>query len=84
MAANTTKTNPMQDMVSVYIPKTSGEEPNMFVCLNGRTWLLPRGKHSEVPRPVAEIIWQSEKAQAEAEEFAEREKEKMNTIFGAP
>jgi hypothetical protein len=83
MAANK-PVNPMEEMVTVYVPKASGEEPTLFVALNSRTWLLPRGKQSEVPKPVAEIIWQMEKAQAEAEEFAEREKEKMNIIFGAP
>ena len=83
MAANK-PVNPMEEMVTVYVPKASGEEPTLFVALNGRTWLLPRGKQSEVPKPVAEIIWQMEKAQAEAEEFAEREKEKMNIIFGSP
>lgn len=83
MAANK-PVNPMEEMVTVYVPKSSGEEPTLFVALNSRTWLLPRGKQSEVPKPVAEIIWQMEKAQAEAEEHAEREKEKMNIIFGAP
>lgn len=83
MAATKT-TNPMQEMVSVYVPKASGEEPTLFVSLNGRTWLIPRGKTSEVPKPVAEIIWASEKAQEEADEFAAREKEKANIIFGAP
>lgn len=83
MAASKTA-NPMQEMVTVYVPKASGDEPTLFVSLNSRTWLLPRGKQSEVPKPVAEIVWQMEKALAEAEEHAEREKAKMNTIFGAP
>ena len=86
MAANTTKTpvDPMQELVTVYIPKASGDENSLFVSLNGRTWMLPCGKHSEVPKPVAEIIYQREKALAAAEEFAEQEKKKMDIMFGAP
>lgn len=76
--------NAMETMVTVYIPKVSGEADTQFVSLNGKNYLIPRGKHVEVPQPVADIIRNREKALDEMEENIEREKAKMNTIFGAP
>lgn len=50
--------------VEVYIPRAqANEDPNLFVSVNGVSYLLPRGKRSLVPHHIAEEIKRSEKAQ---------------------
>lgn len=52
------------DRVEVFIPKGyAGDEPNLFVSVNGKNYLLPRGKKSRVPAHVAYEIKRSLKAQ---------------------
>ena len=52
------------DRVEVFIPKGyAGDEPNLFVSVNGVNYLLPRGKKSRVPAHVAYEIKRSLKAQ---------------------
>lgn len=75
--------NPMDIMESVYIPKAAGEDANVFVGLNGKAWIIPRGKRCEVPKPVADILRMSEEAKDKADEYAASEREKKNTVFGA-
>ena len=80
MATNTKNTDPMKEMETVYVPKIPGEDASLFVSLNGYTCLIPRGKHTEVPKPIAAIIHRSEKAREEAEAFAEAERAKAETV----
>lgn len=48
----------------IFIPKgLPGDEPNLFVSVNGVNYLLPRGKTSLVPEVVAQVIRRSQKAQ---------------------
>jgi hypothetical protein len=87
MAAKTAENKPVNDMEimePVFVPKVSGEDDTLFVALNGRTYLVPRGKRVEVPKPVADIIHASEDARSAADAFAEAEQEKMKTVMGAP
>lgn len=52
------------DRVEVFIPKGyAGDEPNLFVSVNGKNYLLPRGKKSRVPAHVAYEINRAIKAQ---------------------
>lgn len=76
--------DPMKNMVYVMVPKESGEDPTLFVGLNGRSWLIPRGKRVEVPEPVANIINESLRMREVNDEFSESEKEKINVVQGAP
>ena len=44
----------MERRVSIYIPKGgAGEDEVLFVGLNNKNWLLPRGKSSTIPYAVA-------------------------------
>ena len=53
-----------EERVEVFIPRGFGnEEPNLFVAVNGVNYLLPRGKKSLVPAPVAEEIRRANRAQ---------------------
>jgi len=74
--------DPMKEMVDVYVPKIPGEDMNLFVSLNGSTYLIPRGKTVQVPKPVADIIHRSEKALEAAEEYSEAERKKKDVVAG--
>ena len=74
---NTTKTE-VQDVwkqtKEVLLPRAQENEQKFeFVCVNGRTFQVPKGKRVEVPLPVAEVI---ENAQMQMEQ-ADRESEEM-------
>ncbi len=63
---NTTNTESRED---IFIPKgTSREDPNLFVSVNGRNFLLPKGKTSNVPSYVAKEIRRAWAAQEKADE----------------
>ncbi len=74
---STTKTE-VQDVwkqtKEVLLPRAQENEQKFeFVCVNGRTFQVPKGKRVEVPLPVAEVI---ENAQMQMEQ-ADRESEEM-------
>ena len=71
-------------MVSVYVPKISGEDPTLFVGLNGKSWSIPRGKRVEVPADVARIVEESERNAQIADEFSDVKRKEMDIIHGAP
>lgn len=74
--------NPMEEIVSVFIPKESGEDEMFFVGLNGRNWNIPRGKTVQVPKPIADIVEQHNKFEEEAEIFRKEKKRMMNVVQG--
>lgn len=48
----------------VFVPKGApGDDPNLLISINGKNYVLPRGKTSEVPAFVAAEFHRSEKAQ---------------------
>lgn len=52
------------DRVEVFVPKGSAnDEPNLLISINGKNWLLPRGKTSKVPPAVAYEYKRSLRAQ---------------------
>ncbi len=58
---STDKTN---QRVEVFVPRGPiHDEPNLFVAVNGVSYLLPRGKASMVPQCVATELELSRKAQ---------------------
>lgn len=53
----------MRELISVTpAPPRTGEDPNYHIGINGKNWLLPRGKTSMVPRYVADAFNQAEAA----------------------
>lgn len=53
----------MRELVAVTpAPPRIGEDPNYHIGINGKNWLLPRGKTSMVPRYVADAYNQAEAA----------------------
>lgn len=55
-----------EDLVDVFIPKTSRNDSERFVAVNGERILIQTGKTVAVPRRFAEVIKNSEKMAAEA------------------
>lgn len=49
-----------KDTVKVKIPKTETEREDVFVCVNGFSYLIQRGQEVEVPKFVAEVLKNSE------------------------
>ena len=44
-------------MKTITLPRAGGtEQQSEFVCVNGRTFQVPRGKAGEVPEPVYEVL----------------------------
>ena len=44
-------------MKTITLPRAGGtEQQSEFVCINGRTFQVPRGKAVEVPAPVYEVL----------------------------
>lgn len=84
MAETTNKAakNPMEIMESFYAPKISGEDSHIFVGLNGKSWLIPRGKTVQIPKPVADILRQQQDYQQIASEYAETAHKMMDVIQG--
>mgnify|MGYP006928571411 CR=1 FL=1 len=57
-------------LVEVLIPRGGkNEDPNVFVAINGKTWLLPRGKTSLVPPEVAAELARAQMAQDRLDEY---------------
>ena len=67
---STTKTE-VQDVwkqtKEVLLPRAQENEQKFeFVCVNGRTFQVPRGKRTEVPRPVYECLMEAQQQAQEA------------------
>ena len=53
--ANEKKTE--EQRVDVFVPRGgANEDPNLYVCINGREFLLPRGQSSNVPVYVKDAV----------------------------
>ena len=58
-----------EKLVKIRIPRGRENQDDVFVGVNGRTWLIKRGVEVEVPECVAEVIRNSEKAEEAAYSF---------------
>lgn len=66
MATNETKA---PKKVKIKLPLTREEKDDVYVCLNGKSYLIKRGKEVEVPAGVAEILQHREEMLEESMEF---------------
>lgn len=58
----------------VFLPRgQANEEQSQFVCVNGRTYQVPKGKPVEVPLPVYEALMNARRAEEEAFQRAKSE-----------
>lgn len=65
-----------KDTVMVKIPKTETEREDVFVCVNGCSYLIQRGQEVEVPKFVAEVLKNSEEQREAAYELMEKMEDK--------
>ena len=50
------------ELEEIFIPRAGAkEDPNLFVSVNGKNFLIPKGKKSKVPRYIADEIRRSER-----------------------
>ena len=65
----------------VFIPKRPGDgDPNLYVGINGKSYLIPKGRKVLVPEEVAQEVTRAaaaESAQTEEQERRAAEAEKM-------
>lgn len=67
--------------VTIRLPLTREQREDVFVGINGRTFLIRRGEEVRVPENVAKVLARKEKSLAMAMEFeaqAARPLEKLN------
>ena len=55
--------------VKIKIPLTRTEKDDVYVAVNGKSFLIKRGEEVEVPDYVASVLRNKDKALAEAFEF---------------
>ena len=52
---------------TIFLPRgQESEEQSRFVCVNGRTFMVPKGKDVQVPLPVYEALMNARMAEEEA------------------
>lgn len=62
--------NPMTDLRTVLLPRPTGkEESELFVALNGKGYRIRKGVPVSVPRPVYDIVMESERNKRRQDEF---------------
>lgn len=55
-----------EPMVDLFIERAEGkDDPNVFISINGKNWLLPKGQVSKVPQAVADEYKRSQEAKAQ-------------------
>ncbi len=58
--------------VKIKLPLTRKETDDVYVCVNGESFLIKRGETVEVPDYVAEVLQHKEEQLAESMEFEAR------------
>lgn len=77
--ANTETTQVKEKYVDLYVPKGyANDEPNLFISINGKNFLLPKGKTSKVPLYVKEEYDRSMRAQEALDRKSAEMLEKAN------
>ena len=59
--------------VKIRLPLSRTENDDVFVGVNGRTWLIKRGETVEVPECVAEVLMHKEEAEARCYQYISSE-----------
>ncbi len=68
--SNATKgTSPKEKMVKIKLPLTKTEKNDVYVGVNGKTWLIKRGVEVEVPECVVEVLRHQEEMLSQAMAF---------------
>ncbi len=66
------------EKVKIKLPLSRSESEDVYVALNGKSYLIKRGVEVEVPRGVAEILQHKEEMLSIAMEYEAQAAEKAN------
>ena len=69
MATNANKKTATKNTVTIKLPLTRNEKDDVYVAVNGKSYLIKRGVPVEVPASVAEVLQHKEEMLAQAMEF---------------
>jgi hypothetical protein len=79
MSTPETTATAKEKYVDLYIPKGyANDDPNFFISINGKNFVLPKGQASRVPVYVKEEFERSQRAQAIFDARSEELLEKAN------
>lgn len=67
--ATTEPVEATEKKVKIRIPLSREMNDDVFVAVNGRTWLIKRGEEVEVPECVVEVLRHQEEALMKAYEY---------------
>ena len=68
--------DPMRELVTVSLPRATGKEEDVvFVGLNGKGYTIRRGVAVRVPRPVYEILAESQRQEQRQRDYIRRQQE---------
>lgn len=62
-------TETKKNTVKIKLPLTRTEKDDVYVAVNGKSYLIKRGETVEVPASVAEVLQHKEEMLAQAMEF---------------
>ena len=68
--------------VTIRMPLTREQREDVFVGINGKTWLIKRGEAVEVPTNVAKVLSRREKSLAKAMAFEAQAAQPLQTLEG--
>lgn len=72
----------LNELVTVRVPRLAGStRQDLFVGVNGRTWLIQRGRDVQVPRFVAEVIEQSISQREKVDDMIDRMQDDADKRF---
>ena len=69
------KTVNEEKLVKIRIPRLRQDDPDVYVSVNNRDWLIKRGVEVEVPESVVEVLRHQEESMEAAYTFAESVKD---------
>ena len=59
----------LEQYVTIVVPRAMGKAPQVvYVAVNGKVWNIPRGKPVTIPKYVAIVLEQQQRAQARYEQ----------------
>lgn len=71
------------EYVDLYVEKGfANDDPNEFISINGKNYVLPKGKTSKVPPAVKAEYERSRRAREKQEENADKLLEKAKQLVG--
>lgn len=71
-----------EKLVTIRMPLTREQREDVFVGINGKTWLIKRGEQVKVPQAVANVLARREKCLAMAMEFEAQAARPLEVLNG--